>query len=58
MKVTSHYHPTPHITIENIFPDDVLDSIWNEVDELHEHKSSAGEFYETLKNIYDNQSNS
>ena len=28
------------------------------VDELHEHKSSAGEFYETLKNIYDNQSNS
>ena len=37
MKVTSHYHPTPHITIENIFPDDVLDSIWNEVDELHEH---------------------
>ena len=28
------------------------------VDELHEYKSSAGEFYETLKNIYDNQSNS
>ena len=28
------------------------------VDELHEHKFSAGEFYETLKNIYDNQSNS
>ena len=28
------------------------------VDELHEHKSSAVEFYETLKNIYDNQSNS
>jgi len=28
------------------------------VDELHEHKSSAGEFYETLKNIYDNRSNS
>ena len=28
------------------------------VDELHEHKSSAGEFYETLKIIYDNQSNS
>jgi uncharacterized membrane protein YcaP (DUF421 family) len=28
------------------------------VDELHKHKSSAGEFYETLKNIYDNQSNS
>jgi len=28
------------------------------VDELHEHKYSAGEFYETLKNIYDNQSES
>ena len=28
------------------------------VDELNEHKSSAGEFYETLKNIHDNHTNS
>jgi len=28
------------------------------VDELHQHRVSADEFYETLKNVYDNQSDS
>jgi uncharacterized membrane protein YcaP (DUF421 family) len=28
------------------------------VDELHQHRISADEFYETLKNVYDNQSDS
>ena len=28
------------------------------VDELHQHRTSADEFYETLKNVYDNQSDS
>ena len=37
MNVTSHRDPTPHIRIKDIFPDDILHSIWNEIDELHQH---------------------
>tara|TARA_B100001250_G_scaffold117592_1_gene99824 strand:+ start:595 stop:1209 length:615 start_codon:yes stop_codon:yes gene_type:complete len=37
MNVTSHRDPTPHIRIKDIFSDDILYSIWNEIDELHDH---------------------
>lgn len=37
MKVTFHSYPTPHLLLEDVFSDSILESVWSEVNNLHGH---------------------